>query len=114
MPVKPVDRATAWAYLRVVAALIGQAPPSLGRLRQALADARAAGATFDEAWTAATAGYPERDVLDDTRDAWQRAYGRMPPTEGDRAAARLAALVDGVGEVAPATPQTSGGVVAAR
>ena len=80
-------------YLRVVAALTGIAPPALGRLREALADARAAGLPFDEAWPALTAGVLEPAIRDDTADAWRRAYEREPTTAGDRAAARLAAMV---------------------
>jgi hypothetical protein len=87
-------------------AALGHAP-ALGGLRDALAEARASGLPFDDVWPALAREFLDPDVREETRPAWERAYERMPPTEGDRAAARLAALVDGV-EVAPATPQTSG------
>ena len=62
-------------YLRAMAAL-GHAPPTLGRLREALADARADGLPFDEAWPALAPEFLDADVREATAEAWQRAYDR--------------------------------------
>jgi hypothetical protein len=81
--------------------------PALGRLRSALIDARAAGASFYDVWLRAVRdSRPDnltRAMLEEeaVRESWKRAFERVPATAGDRAAARLGALVDGE-EVAPA------------
>jgi hypothetical protein len=76
-----------------VAVFVGT--PSPAQLCEALADARAAGQPFDQAWPALIADYSDRSVLEDeaVTAAWRRAFERQPPTPADRAAARLAALV---------------------
>ena len=67
------------------------------QLREALAARRADGEPFQHAWAALTAGYPDADVLADTRPAWERAYDREPATRGDEAVCRLSALTERAG-----------------
>jgi hypothetical protein len=65
----------------------------LGRFGQALADARERGEPFEPAWrlglrTVRPDAYT-RFILEETREAWQRAYDREPPTQAERAAGEL-------------------------
>jgi hypothetical protein len=69
--------------------------PTLGQLRQALEAARAAGWSFEEAWSSLADDFMDVDARDATALAWKRAYCRVPATAGDEAVGRLAALVDG-------------------
>jgi hypothetical protein len=64
--------------------------------RRPLADARRAGEPFAQAWPTLTADHTGvyRLALDETREAWERAYEHRPATDGDRAAWRLAAMVN--------------------
>ena len=82
---------------------VGRPPrprPSLHGLRDALADARAAGVAFDEAWTVAR-DFLEPDVRDDTAECWRRAYCGEPATAREEAVVRLAALFERAGVDAP-------------
>ena len=70
-----------------------------------MAQAHAAGVPFDRAWSSAvrgaTHGAPYLAALDETRDAWKRAYHGDPPTRAEHAAGELVAWLlddgDGVG-----------------
>ena len=85
-------------------------------LTDRLREARVAGRSFGEAWTCAVAvllratnDAVERDAAlsaaKATRSSWERAFKQAPPTAGDRAAARLAALMaEGVSLGEPGTP----------
>ena len=57
------------------------------RLARAMAQAHAAGVPFDRAWSSAlrgaTHGAPYLAALDETREAWKRAYHGEPPTRGE-------------------------------
>lgn len=71
----------------------------LASVRLILATLRAERVPFADAWAVAfpePRPHRERDVLraalDETADAWQRAYSNAPPTAGERAAARVSAL----------------------
>lgn len=68
------------------------------RFRSALADSREHGQDFADAWgDALRTVKPSSDlraILNDTRDAWERAYAREPVTDGDRAVVALAAIVE--------------------
>jgi|ERR1035441_5825044 hypothetical protein len=59
-------------------------------IRESLARSRAKGRPFARAWEDALAwagaGHaPVRVILDETRDAWRRAYERAEPTPGEHA-----------------------------
>jgi hypothetical protein len=74
-------------------AALGHAPPLRG-LRQALADARAAGLPFDDAWASLARDFLDPDVREATVDSWRRFYCGEPATRGDEAVCRLAALFE--------------------
>jgi hypothetical protein len=70
----------------------------LARFGLALADARQRGEPFDPAWRLSMRavrpdGYT-RAILAETREAWQRAYDREPPTRAERAVSELSGLAD--------------------
>jgi hypothetical protein len=77
--------------------------PALGRLRDALVDARAAGRPFEDVWIRAVRDCkPDnltRSLLedDDVRAAWHRAYDRAPATPAEAAVARLTVLFERAG-----------------
>jgi hypothetical protein len=89
-------------------------------LRVQLERSRRVGVSFDGAWSRAVdavALSPSgRLAVEQTRDAWERAYAGEPPTPADHAVVIVATTLDGgLGrQSAPATPQTSGGVAARR
>jgi hypothetical protein len=67
-------------------------------LRERLEHSRATGAPFEHAWSVAvdavTLTPGGRAAIEDTADAWKRAYQRRPATMQDKAAARFAAMFD--------------------
>jgi hypothetical protein len=81
--------------------------PALGRLRDALVDARAAGQPFEDVWIRAVRDSKPDNLTratlwdDDVRAAWKRAYDRADPTPAEAAAAKLTVLFEGAGAGEP-------------
>jgi hypothetical protein len=70
------------------------------QVREQLTAAKLSGLPFDEAWTAASASLARTarlewgSALQETREAWERAYGDVPATGAEVAVAFLARTGD--------------------
>jgi hypothetical protein len=66
-----------------------QPGPDFARIRARLAEMRADGVSFAEAWPRVSGGPTAHYVLIDTADAWRRAYEGEPARPAEVAAAAL-------------------------